>query len=71
MEQQGTYRHELKYQIGVADHLALRQRLRPVMRSDVPAGADGRYTVRSVYFDNISDKALREKIDGVQRRLLQ
>lgn len=68
MEQQGTYRHELKYQIGVADHLALRQRLRPVMRPDVHAGADGRYTVRSVYFDNISDKALREKIDGVQRR---
>lgn len=68
MELQGTYRHELKYQIGVADYLAIRQRLRPIMKSDSHTGADGRYTIRSIYFDNIDDKALREKINGVQKR---
>ena len=68
MELTGNYRHELKYQIGPADHLALRQRLKAVMQQDPHTGADGRYTIRSVYFDNYRDKALREKIDGVQHR---
>ena len=68
MELTGSCRHELKYQISPADALALRQRLRTVMQRDPHAGADGRYTIRSVYFDNYRDKALREKIDGVQTR---
>ena len=68
MELTGNYRHELKYHIGPADHLALRQRLKAVMQQDLHTGADGRYTIRSVYFDNYRDKALREKVDGVQRR---
>lgn len=29
---------------------------------------DGIYQIRSLYFDNLSDKALREKIDGVNAR---
>lgn len=68
MELTGKYRHELKYAITSADCLALRQRLRTVMKADPHAGADGCYTIRSIYFDNYRDKALREKIDGVQRR---
>lgn len=68
MELTGSYRHELKYQITPADHHALRQRLRTVMKCDPHTGADGLYTIRSVYFDNYKDKALREKVYGVQKR---
>ena len=68
MDLTGNYRHEMKYQISPADHLALRQRLKAVMQRDPHTGADGLYTIRSVYFDNYRDKALREKVDGVQRR---
>ena len=68
MELHGHWRHELKYQIGPAAHLALRQRLRTIMEPDPHAGADGLYTIRSIYFDNYRDKALREKLDGVQTR---
>lgn len=68
MEQQGVYRHELKYQISTADYLSIRQRLRPVMKADIHTSADGRYKIRSIYFDNIDDKALREKINGLQKR---
>ena len=68
MELTGSYRHELKYQINPADHHALRQRLRAVMKRDPHTRADGFYTIRSVYFDNYKDKALREKLDGVQLR---
>ena len=61
------YRHELKHEINQADLLALRQRLRAVMTLD-PHAVDGKYLIRSLYFDNASDKALREKLDGVSRR---
>ncbi|MDO4634220.1 MAG: polyphosphate polymerase domain-containing protein [Eubacteriales bacterium] len=68
MQFQGNYRHELKYPVSFADYLAIRQRLRPVMKSDPHTDADGHYTIRSIYFDNADDKALREKIDGIQKR---
>lgn len=68
MQQTGTYRHELKYQINFAEYLSLREKLRHVMKPDEHVRADGRYTIRSIYFDNLNDKALREKINGVQCR---
>ena len=68
MTQDRQYRHELKYKISYPDYMAMRSRLRPVMKADPHASAGGRYLVRSVYFDNLNDKALREKIDGVAKR---
>ena len=38
------------------------------MKPDEHTRADGRYVIRSIYFDNVHDKALREKINGVQKR---
>ena len=68
MKLPGTYRHELKYPINTADYYALRQRLSSFMKRDAHVGKDGLYTIRSIYFDNADDKALREKIYGVQKR---
>lgn len=61
------YRHEWKHEISRADLFTLRLRLRAIMQSD-PHAADGKYSVRSLYFDTLSDKALREKLDGVNGR---
>lgn len=61
------YRHEWKHEINYADMLILRQRLSAVMKRDVYA-KNGKYEIRSLYFDNLSDRALREKIDGVNIR---
>ena len=61
------YRHEWKHEIRYADLLAIRQRLRAIMESD-PHAQGGKYRIRSLYFDNPDDKALREKIDGVNLR---
>lgn len=61
------YRHEWKHEINRADLLVIRQRLRAIAEPD-PHAIDGKYMIRSLYFDNASDKALREKIDGVNRR---
>ena len=57
------YRHEWKHEINYADLLTLRMRLSAVMKRDEHA-TGGVYRIRSLYFDNLSDKALREKIDG-------
>ena len=61
------YRHEWKHEISRTDLLALSQRLRAVASPD-PHAVDGQYKIRSLYFDNAADKALREKLDGVSRR---
>lgn len=61
------FRHEVKHEISNLDMLVLRQRLRAVMTPDSHA-RDGRYGIRSLYFDNPDDKALREKLDGVSIR---
>ena len=61
------YRHEWKHEIDLSDRIAIRQRLRAVARPDEHA-RDGRYLIRSLYFDTPSDRALREKLDGVNCR---
>lgn len=61
------YRHEWKHEIDYSDLLAIRQRMRAVAQPDRHA-VNGQYLIRSLYFDNLYDKALREKIDGVNRR---
>ena len=61
------FRHEVKHEISNHDMLILRQRLRAVMQPDSHA-VNGKYEIRSLYFDNLEDKALREKLDGVKIR---
>ena len=68
MEQEKHYRHELKFQIPYAEYLAMRRRLKLVMKADPHAMADGFYRIRSIYFENGDDKALREKENGMARR---
>ncbi len=62
-----TLRHEWKHRLSPADLLVLRQRLRAVAQPD-PYAIDGRYHIRSLYFDTPADTALREKLDGVNVR---
>lgn len=60
-------RHELKHEINYSDMLALRQSLRAVAKPDEHS-INGKYFIRSLYFDNIYDKALLEKINGINMR---
>ncbi len=61
------YRHEWKHEISYCDMLVLRQRLSAVAKRDAHT-IDGKYLILSLYFDNANDKALREKINGVNFR---
>ena len=60
-------RHEDKHVISYSDMITIRQRLSAVAGTDKNA-IDGKYRIRSLYFDTPTDKALREKISGVDVR---
>lgn len=62
------YRHELKHYINMSDYLAIRNRVRHIMCLDQNAGDNQEYKIRSLYFDNLQDKALVEKINGINCR---
>lgn len=61
------FRHEHKHEISFSDMLTIRARMRAVAQLD-PHARDGCYKIRSLYFDTPTDRALREKLDGVNCR---
>lgn len=62
------YRHEIKYILDRAQMLTLDRRLSAMLSYDRNAREDGTYAIRSLYFDNAQDKALKEKTLGLARR---
>ncbi len=61
------FRHEYKHEISYGDMLCIKQNLSAVAQLDSNA-INGSYKIRSLYFDNVYDQALREKLDGVDHR---
>ena len=61
-------RHELKYRISLRDDRILASRLGKLFPRDKNAGKEGSYRITSLYFDTPSDTALRQKLEGVDRR---
>ena len=61
-------RHEYKHRISYPDYVQLRARLKYMMKPDENAAEQDGYRVRSLYFDNYSDKAVVEKLAGLSRR---
>lgn len=62
------YRHEIKHTIHYGEYLILKNRLKFICQLDRNGQEDGTYHIRSLYFDSYTDKALREKLDGVSNR---
>jgi SPX domain protein involved in polyphosphate accumulation len=62
------YRHELKHYINMSDYLAIRNRVKHIMSVDRNADESNEYKIRSLYFDNLNDKALMEKLNGISKR---
>ena len=61
------FRNEWKHEITLSNMMTLRARLRTVAKPE-EHGINGTYSIRSLYFDDLFDTALREKIDGVNIR---
>lgn len=63
------FRHEYKYLISRASAQLLKVRLPHVMHLDSHVGASGKYTIRSLYFDDPRRSAYEDKIDGLCHRV--
>lgn len=66
--QQTKYRHEIKHYINIADYLSIRNRLKHIMSPDKNSDGNREYKIRSLYFDNLQDKVLMEKLNGLKHR---
>jgi len=65
---QGTkLRHEWKHRITPADKQTIINRMSVIAGPDPHYGAEA-YHIRSLYFDNVYDKALTERLNGVEVR---
>ena len=62
------YRNELKFLISRTDAELLKLRLKGIMHPDPHAGPTGKYTIRSLYFDDFAGTAFYEKLDGIAER---
>lgn len=62
------FRHELKHYINFSDYISIKSRLRSIMNIDKNANENNEYKIRSLYFDNVYDKALMEKVIGAPKR---
>lgn len=65
---QRKFRHELKYYLNTADYLIIKNRLSAIAGPDEHTDANGSYRIRSLYFETPDDKALLEKLYGVNER---
>lgn len=62
------FRNECKHYITEFDIIGLRQRLSVIAEKDKYADEKGHYLIKSLYFDNCYDKALNEKLMGLEKR---
>ncbi|WP_337099395.1 polyphosphate polymerase domain-containing protein [Paenibacillus sp. YIM B09110] len=62
------YRNELKFFINQHQYFIIRQRLKNLMKQDDHVGPTGEYHIRSLYFDDVNNKALHEKLGGIRDR---
>ncbi|QCR31072.1 polyphosphate polymerase domain-containing protein [Lysinibacillus sp. SGAir0095] len=61
-------RYEFKHEMTKLDCYLLRNRLTYYMEVDPHANKDGKYLIRSVYFDNFDNKVLTQKKEGYYER---
>lgn len=64
---EGKYRHELKYMMDERDVALTVSRIRQFMQPDAHY-PEGKYRIRSVYFDDIWDTAYMQNLNGVSPR---
>ena len=61
-------RQELKHALNQMDCYLLRNKMKHFMESDPHTNEDGKYVIRSVYFDNMDNKVYTEKKEGLYTR---
>lgn len=63
-----TYRNELKYVCSDGELIQIKERIKPLCKSDPHVGKDGRYKIRSIYFDDEDDSCFYGNENGTDPR---
>lgn len=63
-----NFRHEIKYLIDLKDYYLLKSRLSAILKPDMHSGADNKYHIRSLYFDDIKNTDYFTKLSGFSER---
>ena len=62
------FRHELKYMVSAAEIEMLRNRINHLLPLDSHATIEGRYSIRSLYFDDYQNRCFYENENGTEPR---
>lgn len=62
------FRHEFKYVISSAELVMLKHRMMNLLSPDPHAGSDGRYNIRSLYFDDYYNSCFYDNENGTDPR---
>ena len=62
------YRHELKFVCDERQLMLLEEKIKHICALDSHSRSDGKYLVRSLYFDTYDDRCFYENVDGVDLR---
>ena len=65
---QSTYRHEYKYLITEPTMAILQERIRNLIPRDPHSDIHGKYTIRSLYFDDMYNTCYYDNEDGIEPR---
>lgn len=63
-KQEEKYRHEFKYIITAFQETMLKERIPKVMKADAHTGDTGKYTIRSLYFDDYYNSCYYDNENG-------
>lgn len=64
----GQLRHELKFFINTGEYYLLKSKLKEFLMYDPNIKQEAGYSIRSLYFDDMYNSAMEDKISGVSRR---
>lgn len=62
------YRHEIKYLLSVPEHLRLKSVISGLLETDGHVDADGGYSLKSLYFDDVKNTDFFTKLAGLEER---
>ena len=67
-EKEIQFRHELKYNIDLLQYQVLKRKISVLLKPDPNMGKSSSYNIRTLYFDDVNESALRDKVSGVSKR---
>jgi VTC domain len=67
-EKEIQFRHELKYNIDLLQYQVLQRKISVLLKPDPNMGKSSSYNIRTLYFDDVNESALCDKVSGVSKR---